>query len=416
MTFTFGSSSSGATSQVVGSAVALAPVDGAIVYGKGYWALQGDSAAAASRRDKAAKGSKVEIDAKIPENITLKNYKEFTFYDMLGVTESTCDEATLKRSYHKAVLLYHPDKKHGNADFMSAAGEEDRTVFLKIQEAYNTLGDEAKRRAYDSQLPFDERYPSDRKIQKALEKGGDAYYALWKPVFARNARFSENKPAPDMGDENTPIHEVYAFYDWWAKFDSWRDFTGQDVEHNVDSATDREEKRWMIQENDRVARKKKRNEMERINTFVMLAMKEDPRIKAEKNKKKNAREAKEKEAKEAKERAEKEAAESAVAAAEAAKESKASKDKYKKATSKARNSLRKLLRSVKAATSAEGGEYGAVTDAKMDVIQAKAELGELSVMVEVLGGDAAAKDASLVKPDGTFTPHTPSMHFPHSPR
>jgi len=335
----------------------------------------------------------------IPTNITLKNYKEFTFYDMLGVNEHQCDEATLKRAYHKAVLLYHPDKKHGNADFENEEGEEDRTVFLKIQEAYNTLGDEAKRRAYDSQLPFDERIPSDRKIDKSIEKGGDAYYTLWKPVFERNARFGVRKPAPDMGDSTSPIEDVYQFYDWWTKFESWRDFTGQDVEHDPESAEDREEKRWMIQENARIAKKKKKAEMQRINNFVMLAMKHDPRLVAEKNRKKNEKIAKEEASKRAKEEAVAAEAAAAEAAAANAKQSKADKDKLKKATSKQRNIMRKLFRAVQEATGAAGGEYGVVSESMMEIIQAKADLGTLTAMNELLGGEPATKGEPL-KTDG----------------
>ena len=43
----------------------------------------------------------------------------------------------------------------------------------------------------------------------------------------------------------------------------------------------------MIKENDRVAKKKKKDEMIRVNDFVMRAMGKDPRIKAEKDRKKN---------------------------------------------------------------------------------------------------------------------------------
>ena len=332
MSFSFASSSGAVSCKAVGSVPLVSQCTGALAYGRAYWAIAGKGAGSAERKKGGKKGPVVEVN--IPTNITLKNYKDFTFYDMLGVNEHQCDEATLKRAYHKAVLLYHPDKKHGNAEFENDAGEEDRTVFLKIQEAYNTHGNEDRRRAYDSQLPFDERIPSDKKIERALEKGGEFYYKLWKPVFERNARFGIQKNPPDMGDSSSPIQEVYAFYDWWTKFDSWRDFTGQDVEHKVDSATDREEKRWMMTQNDRIARKKKQAEMQRINAFVELAMKRDPRIRAEKDKKKNAKAEKERVEREERERAEREAADAAKNAEANAKDTKAAKDKLKKATSK----------------------------------------------------------------------------------
>ena len=48
----------------------------------------------------------------------------------------------VKRAYHKALLLYHPDK--GSAKYDTDA------VFLAVQKAYDILSDKTKRRAYDS--------------------------------------------------------------------------------------------------------------------------------------------------------------------------------------------------------------------------------------------------------------------------
>ena len=131
--------------------------------------------------------------------------------------------------------------------FKTADGKEDRTVFLKIQEAFNTLSNEAKRRAYDSQLPFDDSIPTEEKVDKALAKGPHKlvsntfnvfinsitfphpprrFFKLFDPVFKRNARFAVKKPVPELGDLETPIAQVFRFYDYWIKFESWRDFTG----------------------------------------------------------------------------------------------------------------------------------------------------------------------------------------------
>ena len=81
--------------------------------------------------------------------------------------------------------MYHPDK----AQYKTADGKEDRTVFLKIQEAFNVLCNETKRRAYDSQLPFDESIPTEEKVQKALAKGPQKFFKLFSPVFQRNGMY-----------------------------------------------------------------------------------------------------------------------------------------------------------------------------------------------------------------------------------
>jgi DnaJ family protein C protein 2 len=180
-------------------------------------------------------------------------------------------------------------------------------VFLKIQEAFNVLCNDTKRRAYDSQLPFDESIPSEEKILKALAKGPSKFFKLFAPVFQRNgsllffsdkyysnndinhiyfivARFAVKKPVPDLGDVDTPLSQVYKFYEYWVRFESWRDFTGIGAEHNPENAQSREEKRWMMKENEKLAKKLKTKEMERLISLVNLSQKFDPRITAEKDK------------------------------------------------------------------------------------------------------------------------------------
>jgi molecular chaperone DnaJ len=60
------------------------------------------------------------------------------FYDILGVTE-TASQDDIKRAYRKKAVESHPDK----------GGDEE--IFKKISEAYDTLGDEQKRKDYDMQ-------------------------------------------------------------------------------------------------------------------------------------------------------------------------------------------------------------------------------------------------------------------------
>lgn len=62
-------------------------------------------------------------------------------YSILGVSKnSTQDE--IKSAYRKLAMKYHPDKNPGDT-----AAEE---MFKKISAAYDVLGDETKRRQYDS--------------------------------------------------------------------------------------------------------------------------------------------------------------------------------------------------------------------------------------------------------------------------
>ena len=65
---------------------------------------------------------------------------EVDFYELLEC-ERTADEATLKASYRKLAMKYHPDKNDGCKDSESR--------FKAISEAYDCLKDPQKRAAYD---------------------------------------------------------------------------------------------------------------------------------------------------------------------------------------------------------------------------------------------------------------------------
>jgi DnaJ family protein C protein 2 len=296
--------------------------------------------------------------------------------------------------------MYHPDK----AQYKTADGKEDRTVFLKIQEAFTVLSSEPKRRAYDSQLPFDESIPTDERVQKGLAKGPHKFFKIFGPVFQRNARFAVKKPVPDLGDMDTPIANVYKFYEYWVKFESWRDFTGVGAEYKPDDAGSREEKRYMQKENEKLAKKLKVKEMQRLIELVAMAEKYDPRVVADKAQRKEKKDS-EKNAKEnaVKARAEEEAAAKSWAEAEEAKAggdiSKADKEKLKKAVSKCRNILRKLLR-FSAAAGQGSGEYGILTEAEVELLCAQCNMDDLNAMNDAMGGEPASKDASLLQPAG----------------
>ena len=65
---------------------------------------------------------------------------DIDFYELLEV-ERTADDATLKASYRKLAMKYHPDKNPGCGD--------SEARFKAISEAYDCLRDPQKRAAYD---------------------------------------------------------------------------------------------------------------------------------------------------------------------------------------------------------------------------------------------------------------------------
>ena len=66
-----------------------------------------------------------------------------TFYDILEVPVDA-DAATIRKSYLKKSLKYHPDKNPNNQ-------QEAKAKFIEVGEAYETLSDPVKRRAYDKE-------------------------------------------------------------------------------------------------------------------------------------------------------------------------------------------------------------------------------------------------------------------------
>lgn len=393
---TQGSSSSGIT---------LGECSGALPFGReallrlgGIPVEKGESSGAVSTFDLSL--------IKIPEGVTPQNLRAYTLYEMLGFAGELGDSAdieAIKKAYHKAVLMYHPDK----AQFKDAQGKEDRSVFLKIQEAVKVLSSEPLRRAYDSQLPFDEAIPNEEITDKYMAKGPQKFFKLFAPIFKRNARWSVIKPVPELGDEQTSDVEVMAFYSFWNKFESWRDFMGAGADNKPEDAGSREERRHMEKENEKLAIKKKKKEMNRIIDLVSLAEKKDPRIVAMKNARKNAKEAA---ARERESFAEKEAQNhiSSMAWIELAENAykeannldKAGKDKLKKKQSAERNLLKKLLRVASTLGHGEKGEYGIISTEELETIAAGATLDDLREMNIAMGDKEAEKDNSLFKTAG----------------
>lgn len=63
-----------------------------------------------------------------------------SFYKILEIPE-TASSDEIKKSYRKLSMIYHPDKNKNNPDATAK--------FQKISEAYETLGDEEKKKEYD---------------------------------------------------------------------------------------------------------------------------------------------------------------------------------------------------------------------------------------------------------------------------
>ncbi len=66
-------------------------------------------------------------------------------YETLGIAEDAT-QADIKKAYRKLATKYHPDKNNGSA--------EAESKFKEVAEAYETVGNDDKRKAYDNSRKF----------------------------------------------------------------------------------------------------------------------------------------------------------------------------------------------------------------------------------------------------------------------
>jgi len=69
------------------------------------------------------------------------------YYEVLGVAMDVSGEE-VRRAYHRLALKWHPDKHRGDDGTASR-------VFQRVSQAYETLGDPARRAEYDAAAEWD---------------------------------------------------------------------------------------------------------------------------------------------------------------------------------------------------------------------------------------------------------------------
>ena len=184
------------------------------------------------------------------------------------------------------------------------------------------------------------------------------------------------------------------YYQFWHKFDSWRDFSKFD-EHKIEQADGRDQKRYYIQENKNARARRKKDEYKRLERLVTQANKIDPRLIRFEKLETEEKERVKREKQEAKDRAEQEKMQAEIAAKAAeeaelkAKSEAAAKAKDDKIRQK--KQLRKLTKSLKGfsdliVTNKTLADSKLLTEANMDKVLDKATIEELGALNEALTG------------------------------
>jgi len=86
------------------------------------------------------------------------------YYTVLGVDKNASKD-NIKKAYRKLAMKHHPDRNGG-----------DETEFKKIQEAYDVLGDDAKKQAHDNPRP---------KFEDVFGRGGNPFDDIFRQAGAR---------------------------------------------------------------------------------------------------------------------------------------------------------------------------------------------------------------------------------------
>ncbi|KAF8781615.1 dnaJ homolog subfamily C member 2-like [Argiope bruennichi] len=200
-----------------------------------------------------------------------KDWKNQDHYAVLGLKKKRylAKESEIKKAYRKKVLVHHPDKRRGAGENVK---DLDHDYFSCITKAYEILGNSTKRQSYDSVDPeFDDIVPPVNNYSK------EHFFEEFGPIFESNARWSNKKPVPLLGNKNSTVEEVDAFYSFWYDFDSWREFSYLDEEEK-EKGENREERKWIEKQNKIARQKRKKDEMARIRLLVDNAYACDPRI------------------------------------------------------------------------------------------------------------------------------------------
>lgn len=114
------------------------------------------------------------------------------YYSILGISNNA-NENEIKKAYRKLSFEYHPDKNNGD--------KSKSEIYKKINEAYDTLKDNTKRKQYDFECMMDENnYDSHIEINMN-DIIGNLFNNIHKPKKSKNMKsFNSLNPFMNMNE------------------------------------------------------------------------------------------------------------------------------------------------------------------------------------------------------------------------
>jgi DnaJ-class molecular chaperone len=125
----------------------------------------------------------------------IKRIEDWNCYELLNV-ERTASKEEIWEGYQRALSAYDTNSL---ATYSLVTDEERRQILERIQEAYQTLRDPEKRKAYDLALLKHSFYYSPKAAFRRSVRKVEIEEAARKPGFWERVRrrFSRSRPAAD---------------------------------------------------------------------------------------------------------------------------------------------------------------------------------------------------------------------------
>lgn len=140
-----------------------------------------------------------------------------SYYVILEISENVAQEE-IKKNYRKLALKWHPDRWIGKSEAEKKTAEE---KFKEINEAYEVLGDEEKRRRYDAGetnfTSFTSEYSYEEELKKTEEKFKEALF---------EAKILARREAVNIVGFEMLINEVYPSKldsKLWEPYNNWQE-------------------------------------------------------------------------------------------------------------------------------------------------------------------------------------------------